>query len=104
MDGLLNFSLAFLLVAFALLVLLGKADAMMTKFKLVKKGGKLKFVAYRRYDVGRTRPLYALVLFLLAVFILLEYLLRPLPEYAALILIAVLLPILLYMELRCRIK
>jgi hypothetical protein len=104
MDGLLNFSLAFLLVAFALLVLLGKADAMMTKFKLVKKDGKLKFVAYRRYDVGRTRPLYALVLFLLAVFILLEYLLRPLPEYAALILIAVLLPILLYMELRCRIK
>ena len=104
MDGLLNFSLAFLLVAFALLVLLGKADAMMTKYKLVKKDGKLKFVAYHRYDVGRTRPLFALVLFLLAVFILLEYLLRPLPEYAALILIAVLLPILLYMELRCRIK
>ena len=104
MDGLLNFSLAFLLVAFALLVLLGKADAMMTKYKLVKKDDKLKFVAYRRYVAGRTRPLYALVLFLLAVFILLEYLLRPLPEYAALILIAVLLPILLYMELRCRIK
>ena len=98
MDGLLNFSLAFLLVAFALLVLLGKADAMMTKYKLVKKDGKLKFVAYRRYDARRVRPLFALVLFLLAVFILLEYILRPLPEYAAIILVAVVIPILVYME------
>ena len=98
MDGLLNFSLAFLLVAFALLVLLGKADAMMTKYKLVKKDDKLKFVAYRRYDARRVRPLFALVLFLLAVFILLEYILRPLPEYAAIILVAVVIPILVYME------
>ena len=104
MDGLLNFSLAFVLVAIALLVLLGKLDVMMTKYKLATKDGRLKFVAYRRYDARRVRPLLALVLFLLAVFILLEYLLRPLPEYAALILIAALLPILLYMELRCRIK
>ena len=104
MDGLLNFSLAFVLVAIALLVLLGKADGMMTKYRLATKDGKLKFVAYRRYDARRVRPLLALVLFLLAVFILLEYILRPLPEYAAIILVAVQLPILLYMELRCRIK
>lgn len=104
MDGLLNFTVAFVLVAFAIVVLLGKADGMMAKYKLAFKDGKLKFVKYREYDAERVRPLFAFVLFLLAVFIVLEYLLRPLPEYAALILIAVLLPILLYMELRCRIK
>ena len=104
MDGLLNFSLAFVLVVIALLVLLGKADAMMTKYRFSFKERKLKFVAYRRYDVRRARPLLALILFLLAVFILLEYILRPLPEYAAIILVAVQIPILVYMELRCRIK
>lgn len=104
MDGLLNFSVAFVLVAFAVVVLMGKADGMMAKYKLAFKEGKPRFVKYREYDTERTRPLFALILFLLAVFMVLEYLLRPLPEYAALILIAVLLPILLYMELRCRIK
>ena len=104
MDGLLNFSVAFVFVALAVLVLMGKADKMMGKYRLAMKDGKPKFVKIRSYNAKRTRPLFALVLFLLAVFILLEYLLRPLPEYAALILIAVLLPILLYMELRCRIK
>ena len=104
MDGLLNFSFAFLFVALAVLVLLGKADAMMTKYRFSFKEGKPKFVAYRRYDARRARPLLALILFLLAVFIVLEYILRPLPEYAAIILMAVLIPILAYMELRCRIK
>ena len=69
MDGLLNFTVAFVLVAFAIVVLLGKADGMMAKYKLAFKDGKLKFVKYREYDVRRTRPLFAFVLFLLAVFI-----------------------------------
>ena len=104
MDGLLNFSVAFVLVACAVLVLMGKADWMMSKYRLVLKDGKLKSVKIREYDAERTRPLFALILFLLAVFIVLEYLLRPLPEWGAFIVLGIILPIVLFMELKCRKK
>ena len=104
MDGLLNFLMAFVFMLFAVLVLFGKADRLMARYKLVLKDGKLKSVKYREYDAERTRPLFALILFVLAVFVLLEYLLRPLPEWCAFLLLAVLLPVVLYMELRCRRK
>lgn len=104
MDGLLNFSVAFVLVAFAVLVLMGRVDGMMAKYKLASREGKLKFVKYREYDTERTRPLYALVLFLLAVFMVLEYIFRPMPDWCSLILLAVIVPIALYMEIRCRKK
>ena len=104
MDGLLNFSVAFVLVAFAVLVLMGKADDMMVKYKLASREGKLKFVKYREYDAVRARPLFALVLFVLAVFVVLEYLLRPIPQWSALLLLALVLPVALYIELRCRKK
>ena len=104
MDGLLNFSVAFVLVAFAVLVLMGKVDGMMAKYKPASREGKLKFVKYREYDTERTRPLYALVLFLLAVFMVLEYIFRPMPDWCSLILLAVIVPIALYMEIRCRKK
>ena len=102
MDGLLNFLMAFVFVLFAVLVLFGKADRLMARYRLVLKDGKLKSVKYREYDAERTRPLFALILFVLAVFVVLEYLLRPLPEWCAFLLLAVLLPVVLFMELRCK--
>ena len=102
MDGLVNFSVAFLLVAFAVVVLLGKADGIMGKYRLTFKGGKPKFVKYRSYNPRRARPLFALMMSLVAAFVVLEYVLRPIPQWYALILLAVVVPIALYVELRCR--
>ena len=99
-----NYSLATVLVVFALFVLMGKADWGMGKYRPAIKERKLVLVKYRQYDPKRARPLFALVLFLLAVFIVLEYLFRPLPLYSAIILLAVVLPIALYIETKCRIK
>jgi len=104
MDGLLNFFVAFVLVLFAVLVLMGKADRMMGKYKTVFKDGKLRFVKYREYDAVRARPLFALILFVVAVFIVLEYLLRPLPEWCAFIVLGIVLPIALFLEFKCRKK
>ena len=104
MDGLLNFFVAFVLVLFAVLVLMGKADRMMGKYKTVFKDGKLKFVKYREYDTERSRPLFALILFIVAVFTVLEYLLRPLPEWCAFIVLGIVLPIALFLEFKCRKK
>ena len=104
MDGLLNFFVAFVLVLFAVLVLMGKADRMMGKYKTVFKDGKLRFVKYREYDAVRSRPLFALMLFIVAVFTVLEYILRPIPQWSALLLLALVLPVALYIELRCRKK
>ena len=104
MDGLLNFTVAFVLVAFAIVVLLGKADGMMAKYKLAFKDGKLKFVKYRKYDAERVRPLFALILFVFALFMVLEYVFRPIPEWCALLPLVVLLPIALYVDLKCRKK
>ena len=98
MDGLLNFFVAFVLV------LMGKADRMMGKYKTVFKDGKLKFVKYREYDTERSRPLFALMLFIVAVFTVLEYLLRPLPEWCAFIVLGIVLPIALFLEFKCRKK
>lgn len=104
MDGLLNFMVAFVLVVFAVLVLMGKADRMMGKYRLTFEEGKVKFVRYREYDTKRTRPLFALMLFVLAVFMVLEYVLRPIPEWCALLPLALVLPVALYIELKCRKK
>ena len=102
MDGLVNFSVAFLLVAFAVVVLMGKADFMMGKYRLTVNGGKLKFVKYRSYNPRRARPLFALMMLCLAVFVVLEYVFRPIPEWCALIPLGVVVPMALYVELRCR--
>ena len=102
MDGLLNFSLAFVLVLFAVLVLLGKADRMMAKYRLSFKDGKLKFVKYREYDAVRARPLFALVLFIIAVLLVLEYIFRPIPEWVGFVFLALILPLGLFLELKCR--
>ena len=99
-----NYSLALALVIFALIVLMGKADWGMGKYKPAIKERRLVLVKFRKYDPRRARPLFALVLFILAVFIVLEYLLRPLPLYSAVILLAVVLPIALYVEFKCRRK
>ena len=104
MDGFLNFSLAFVLVLCAVLVLMGKADWMLAKYRLTFNEGKLKFVKYREYDAERARPFFALILFVVALFLVLEYILRPIPEWCALLPLAVVLPIALYMEMKCRKK
>ena len=104
MSGLLNYSVALVLVAFALFVLLGKADWLMAKYKPAIKERRLVLVKYRSYDSRRARPLFALVLFLLALFVVMEYIFRPLPLYSALILLSAVVPIALYVEFKCRIK
>lgn len=104
MEGLLNYSVAFVLVAFAVVVLMGKADKIMAKYRMAFKDGKLKFVKYREYDAGRARPFFALIFFLLAVFLVLEYVFRPILEWCALLPLVVLLPIALYVDLKCRKK
>lgn len=104
MDGLLNYSFALALVIFALFVLLGKADWLMAKYKPAIKERRLVLVKYRSYDSRRARPLFAFALFVLAAFMVLEYLFRPLPLYSAVVLLAVLLPIVLYVEFKCRRK
>lgn len=104
MDGLLNYLLALALVIFALFVLLGKADWGVGKYRPAIKERKLVLVKYRQYDPKRARPLFALVLFLLALFVVMEYIFRPLPLYGAVIFFAIVLPIALYIEFKCRIK
>ena len=104
MDGLLNYSFAFVLLLFALVVLMGKADWLMAKYKPVIKERRLVFVKYCQFDPKRARPLFALALFVLAAFIVMEYIFRPLSLYSALILLAIVVPIALYVEFRCRIK
>ena len=104
MSGLLNYLFALVLVAFALYILLGKADWLMAKYKPAIKERRFVLVKYRQYAPRRARPLFALALFVLAVFIVMEYILRPLPLYSAFILLAVLVPIVLYVEFKCRIK
>ena len=104
MSGLLNYSVALVLVAFALFVLLGKADWLMAKYKPAIKERRLVLVKYRSYDSRRARPLFALVLFLLALFVVMEYIFRPLPLYSALILLSAVVPIALYVEFKCRRK
>ena len=104
MDGLLNFSVAFVLVVFAVVVLMGKADALMAKYRLSFKDGKPRFVKYREFDAKRARPLFALIFLVLAVFLVLEYIFRPIPEWYALIILTVALPVALYVEFNCRKK
>lgn len=104
MNGLLNFIMAFVFVALAVLVLMGKADKMMGKYRLAMKDGKPRFVKIRSYDAKRTRPLFALIMVLLAVIMVLEYVLRPMPTWYSLIALAIIVPIALYMELCCREK
>ena len=94
--------MAFVLVLFAVLVLLGKADRMMAKYRLSFKDGKLKFVKYREYDAVRARPVFALVLFIIAVLLVLEYIFRPLPEWVGFVFLALILPLGLFLELKCR--
>lgn len=104
MDGLLNFSMAFLLLAFAVLVIMGKADFMMVKYRLAMKNRRLTLAKYCKYDKKRARPFLALALFAIAVFLVLEYIFRPLPEYCTILAVVFLLNVLILMELKCRKK
>ena len=92
MNGLLNFIIAFIFVAVGTIVLLGKGDAMMANYRIAFKGGKLRFVKRREYKKS-ARPLYALLFFLLALMMVLEYIFRPIPEYYTIIVLAVLISI-----------
>ena len=101
MNGLLNFIIAFIFVALGTIVLLGKGDAMMANYRIAFKGGKLRFVKRREYKKS-ARPLYALLFFLLALMMVLEYIFRPIPEYYTIIVLAVLISIILVLELKHR--
>ena len=103
MSGLFNFIIAFALFTLGTIVLLGKADAMMANYRIAFKGGKLTFVKRREYKKS-ARPLYALLCYLLALISVLEYILRPIPEYYAIIVLAIIIPIVLVLELKYRIK
>ena len=101
MNGLLNFIIAFIFVTLGTIVLLGKGDAMMANYRIAFKGGKLRFVKRREYKKS-ARPLYALLFFLLALMMVLEYIFRPIPEYYTIIVLAVLISIILVLELKYR--
>ena len=101
MNGLLNFIIAFIFVALGTIVLLGKGDAMMANYRIAFKGGKPEFVKRREYKKS-ARPLYALLCYLLALISVLEYILRTIPEYYAIIALAVIIPIILVLELKYR--
>ena len=103
MSGLFNFIIAFALFTLGTIVLLGKSDAMMANYRIAFKGGKLTFVKRREYKKS-ARPLYALLCYLLALISVLEYILRPIPEYYAIIVLAIIIPIVLVLELKYRIK
>ena len=101
MNGLLNFIIAFIFVALGTIVLLGKGDAMMANYRIAFKGGKPEFVKRREYKKS-ARPLYALLFYLVALMIILEYIFRPIPEHSAIIALAVIIPIILVLELKYR--
>ena len=101
MNGLLNFIIAFIFVALGTIVLLGKGDAMMANYRIAFKGGIPEFVKRREYKKS-ARPLYALLFYLLALMIILEYIFRPIPEHSAIIALAVIIPIILVLELKYR--
>ena len=103
MEKILMFIIAFVFLAAAVLLLMGKAGFLLSKYRLSFREGKLKFVKIREYDKA-VRPFMALLLFLISLNLVLVYFLPAVAEYFALALVGICVPLALFMEFKYRKK
>ena len=104
MERLLLFLLSLAFVLLAVVIYFGKVDWMLVNYKLKFKGWKPVFVAIK-YDMERLRPPLALLMMVVALMIVLDLLFPGYARYISVVAVfAVLLPLAIYAELRCRKK
>ena len=103
MENFVVFLVAFVLVVFAVLMLMGKIDFMLANYRLALIDRKLKFVKRREYDKG-ARPFLALMFFVISLFLVLVYSIPSIAEYLSYSLLCVVLPIAILLELKYRKK
>lgn len=103
MEKIVIFLVAFVLVALALLMLLGKIDFMLANYRLALIEGKLKFVKRREYDKG-ARPFLAMIFFVISLFLVLVYTIPAIAEYLSYSILCIVLPIAILLELKYRKK
>ena len=101
MEAVLTFVPVFALSTVGLLVLMGKLDVLLANYRLAVKERRPVLVKRKEY-MKSARPWFALIFFLLAAMILLEYLLRPVPEYFAFVPVVLFLPLVLLLEFKYR--
>lgn len=103
MENVVFFSVAFVLVAIAVLMLLGKIDFMLAKYRLMLKDGKLKYEKTREYD-KKARPVIAVLFFLVALMVVLFFLFPDVADKLSIVVLAVIMPFVLLLELKYRKK
>ena len=103
MERIVVFFVAFALLVFAVLMLMGKIDFMLANYRLALIDRKFKFVKRREYDKG-ARPFLALMFFLISLFLILVYSIPSIAEYLSYSILCVVLPIAILLELKYRKK
>ena len=103
MERIVVFFVAFALLVFAVLMLMGKIDFMLANYRLALIDRKFKFVKRREYDKG-ARPFLALMFFLISLFLILVYSVPSIAEYLSYSILCVALPIAILLELKYRKK
>lgn len=103
MDKIVVFLVAFILVAFSVLMLFGKIDFMLAKYRFTLRGGKLRKVKSREYD-KKARPIIAMLFFLVASLTVLLFLFPAISDKLVIVVLAVVLPFALLLELKYRKK
>ena len=103
MEKIVIFLVAFVLVAFAVLMVWGKIDFMLAKYKLRIKDGKLRYVKSHEYD-KKARPIIAILFFLVALILVLSVLFPTVVDKFVIVILAVILPFVLSLELKYRKK
>ena len=103
MENVVVFIVAFLFVALAVLMLFGKIDFMLAKYKLAFREGRLKHVKIREYD-KKARPVIAVLFFLVALMVVLFFLFPDVADKLTIVVLAVIMPFVLLLELKYRKK
>jgi amino acid transporter len=103
MENVVVFIVAFLFVALAVLMLFGKIDFMLAKYKLAFREGRLKHVKIREYD-KKARPVIAVLFFLVALLLVLSFLYPSVADKLAIVVLAVVVPFTLVLEFKFRKK
>jgi amino acid transporter len=101
MENVVVFIVAFLFVALAVLMLFGKIDFMLAKYKLAFREGRLKHVKIREYD-KKARPVIAVLFFLVALLLVLSFLYPSVADKQAIVVLAVVVPFTLVLEFKFR--
>jgi amino acid transporter len=101
MENVVVFIVAFLFVALAVLMLFGKIDFMLAKYKLAFREGRLKHVKIREYD-KKARPVIAVLFFLVALLLVLSFLYPSVADKLAIVVLAVVVPFTLVLEFKFR--